>query len=279
MTAPPRRSSMPAAKAPAPRAGDGERTGGQLPDEGRSASEQIERRNQASRADADVLAAHRQAAATRALGALQQQIQRESGARPDEEVPAAASAPPTAAAAPPAPPVPAPSPDPAAPLVIDLDHKGERLVVLEGRIELRDRNDGVQVTVEDAEIVRVALQRRLTGSVLVIEGRDGPLLAARGVRADYAEQTQALIVQRARRARKKPPPSAAPPSSPVPTSSPPPPVSSAPPVDASPFSEVDLLRKLGELHRAGVLTTAEYEAKIELVARLAHDAGPRASAD
>lgn len=295
-------TGTPAAGTPAPR-----RPVPANPNEGMSPWEQIERRNAASRADAAALADRRFVAATRALGTLQEQIERELAtqaaeprlpagggpakagatgkanragpttppAKKADAVPAsvspAASGPKstTEPAAPPA--AKAEGPD-AAPLLevkpsalsTDLEHLGDRLAIFNDRVELRDRHDNVRQSVKGDEITDVVVHRRLTGVVLSIEGVDGPIIVAKGLRPEQAEESRLLILKKT---RPKGPVTRAARPDPGPTTStacPP----AAPAAPRAPVNEAELLRKLGDLHRAGILTVEEYQDKIELVGRL-----------
>jgi hypothetical protein len=302
--------------------------------------DQIERRNEASRADADVLAPQRQAAASRALVTLQQQIERDLAGAPEPRQPSRGpDHPPASEAA-------SPSDAPEEPLLEvkgsalgnEPEHRGERLVIFPDRVELRDRHDDLRVIITGEEIARVTVQRRITGAVLSVEGTRGPLVVARGLRPDQAVHARLLILREVRGATppsrqrahrlgeehvprptprrprdltaepvepgprpasptapgRTPAPAARPPDRSTPRTPQPAARLDAPiltavsqeisqsspseqpaaetfglaPSRLSPHDEADLLRKLGDLHRAGVLTTDEYEAKIELVGQL-----------
>jgi hypothetical protein len=252
--------------------------------EGLSPLEQIERRNQASRADATVLAAKRAEAASRALGRLQAQVDSERPTAPPEVViePAAVAtrtperppAPPARevpSAAPPAEPV---EPTPpllevkTSPLGADLEHLGDRLAIFVDRVELRDRLDRVRKSIRADDIVEVTVQKRLTGAVLTVESARGSGITAKGLRPDQADEARRLIFEKTRSARRtagggddetrrSSTPTAA---TPAPTRPP-----SAPKVDA-----VALRAKLADLHTAGVLTDDEYQQKLLVVRRLAN---------
>jgi hypothetical protein len=271
--------------------------------------DQIARRNEASRADATVLAPQRQAAASRALVILQRQIERDLAGDPEPRRPSPR-------------PEPAHEGGPAVPsatleepllevkgsaLGNDPEHRGERLVIFRDRVELRDRHDDLRVIVRGEEIARVTVQRRITGAVLSVASAEGPLIVARGLRPDQALQARLVILREVRVATPPPrqrshnlgddpaprparprardlvdPQPAAPLDAPIltavsqelsrahasPEQREEPPSQPIPAASASRFDEAELLRKLGDLHRAGVLTIDEYEDKIELVARL-----------
>jgi hypothetical protein len=257
--------------------------------EGLTPLEQIERRNQASRADANVQAAKRAAAASRALAQLQAQIDVDRAevamARVEVELtpPPAASAPapePDAGAMTPAAPVRVRArPESAdetppllevktSPLGADLEHLGDRLAIFVDRVELRDRLDRVRNSIKGDDIVDVIVTKRLTGAVLTVESVHGAGIAAKGLRPDQADEARLLILDKTR------PPrlaghngdnEAEPPEVVAPKPVAPSPVPAAPEVDA-----VALRSKLADLHNAGVLTDDEYQQKLLVVRRLAN---------
>ena len=274
------------------------------------ASDQIRTRNDASRQDAIAQAPARFLAASRALKALESELAVEPvepvarTARPDPDpapsptpgptpqaAAANATAPPPPPPAPPAPPtlvgVPAgrfDGPEPlfelrTSPLGADIDHIGDRLLVFEDRVELRDRLDRVRQSLDGDQITDVVIQRKFTGAVLIVESGDGATIQTRGLRPEQAEQAKVLIHKRTRGGApaqpraKDPRPAVAPPAAPTVTDEEP---SSRPEATAARMAllnqgrlnEADLLRKLADLHRAGVLTDAEFEDKIALVGRL-----------
>jgi hypothetical protein len=314
--------------------------------EGVSPEEQIQRRDRASQADANVLRAKRSAAASRALGALQAELgslsadQHAAGAAAPTALataspPAAvASAPtvtrppttlPPSASPPSAPPVlpatsaPAPaadriasptpssdrpaakSPEPAPssdepPLLevkssginADLEHLGDRLAIFTDHVELRDRLDRVRQSVRGEDIVDVTVQKKLTGVVLTIHSARGQGLVVKSLRTDQAEEARQLIMRKTRPVQHGPDEAATPtrptitstPSAPRDASSPSTPVADLPapspaerptqpaPVAKPKLDQADLLSKLADLHRVGVLTDEEYAQKADLVARL-----------
>jgi len=295
---------------------------------------QIQRRNEASRADAVTQAPARFLAASRAVRLLESEVGqgRTTPATPDTPDRAAgriraddleaqsaqaATGPAPAAGAPPltdpAPPSPAPAgdadppsisladpPPPApdgplmeirsSPLGADLEHLGEHLVVFADRVELRDRADRVRQVLRDRDITSVSVQRKFTGAVLTVESGAGEHIVLKGIKPEQADGVRRLIQTRLRRGR---------PATPSPDTNgrvdqvmrpvPPPDegtdpasrITSTPSPDAvanaasrlailnrNRLNEADLLRKLADLHRAGVLSDAEFEDKIALVGRL-----------
>ncbi|WP_334142152.1 SHOCT domain-containing protein [Rhabdothermincola sp.] len=147
------------------------------------------------------------------------------------------------------------------PLATDLDRLGDRLAIFDDRVELRDRNDRVRQVIRGEEITDVVVHKKLTGAVLSVESVDGPAIVAKGLRAEQADEARALIMKKTRpvgpvdrkaRAGRPGPAPASPTTPPRPRH----------------IDEADLLRKLGDLHRAGILTAEEYEQKIDLVGRL-----------
>jgi len=98
-------------------------------------------------------------------------------------------------------------------------------------------------------IVRAVVTKKLTGATLTIGSSAAEEIVAKGVRPDLAEEAHLLISRLAPRSVEEPAP--------------------RPPATARRVEEKELVRKLTDLYRAGVLTTMEYEEKKELVARLA----------
>ncbi|HEY5154510.1 MAG TPA: hypothetical protein VIJ47_07240, partial [Acidimicrobiales bacterium] len=167
------------------------------------ATDQIRSRNDASRQDAITQAPARFLAASRALQALQAELTSDVATpepvAPDPtpgqaiDTPATSSddappppppappAPPTLVGVPPAPEAPPPrfaGPEPlvelrTSPLGADIDHIGDRLLVFEDRVELRDRLDRVRQHLDGDQITDVVIQRKFTGAVLVIESGGG----------------------------------------------------------------------------------------------------------
>jgi hypothetical protein len=282
--------------------------------EGVSPLDQIERRNQASRADAQVLAAKRAQAASRALGGMQSLISAELAGRKVDDV-----------FAPPAAPAPAPTAMPgvteqatveqatverakvaqqnvaqpevderesatdgaaegspllevkSSALSADLEHLGDRLAIFVDRVEMRDRLDRVRQSINSDDIVDVVVQKRLAGAVLIIESARGPGIAAKGLRAEQADEARNLIMTKTRPARMAGG-SGAPAvqerstatKAAKPTTAP----QHAPTKPAGPKIDVAGLRsKLADLRRAGLLTEDEYAQKLELLAQLAKGQG------
>ncbi len=269
--------------------------------------DQIRQRDAASRQDAIAQAPARFMAASRALRLLAEADESETTApRAPEPAPeprataaarsavqdtlteatSTASRPPVGPAAPSAPPRgparPATSaPDPpsnppeiplielrTSPLGAEIDHLGDRLLVFADRVERRDRTDRVRQTLRGDDIVDVVIQRKFTGAVLSVESASETIVT-RGIKPEQADQARALIHRQTRNGR--------PPQPRDSTVSPDVAPSTVPDVVPSAqlsignrqrINEADLLRKLADLHRAGVLSDSEFEAKIALVGRL-----------
>jgi hypothetical protein len=180
------------------------------------------------------------------------------------------------------------------PLGAEVDHIGDRLLVFADRVELRDRLDRIRQHLDGPAITDVVVQRKFTGAVLVVEGVDGSSIMTRGLRPEQAEQAKVLIHKRTRQGRppaprkvdepsRLPTPLAPPPSEAAEASSPAAARSGRPAapegvsdvtaermalLNQGRLNEADLLRKLADLHRAGVLNAAEFEEKIALVGQL-----------
>jgi hypothetical protein len=167
------------------------------------------------------------------------------------------------------------------PLGADFDHFGDQLLVFADRIELRDRTDRVRQSIASDEVTDVSVQRRFTGAVLTIEALDGDPIVVKGVKPEQADQVAALVGTHSRLAAAglldDDPAPALSEDDDLPEAS----ALAAPSPDAvsnaanrlailnrSRLNEADLLRKLADLHRAGVLSDAEFSDKIALVGRL-----------
>ncbi len=282
--------------APAPKSGPAE-GGRPLPgprpntNDGVSPQDQIARRNSASQADRQVLARSRSLAASRLLASVAKEQGADAGSRPVV---------PTAKAAKPDPPLSTTAKSKAGPrststdrptspndpllevkqsaLAADVEHLGERLAIFNDRVELRDRHDAVRQVVMGDDIADIVVNKRLTGAVLTIETVEGPVMVAKGLRPEQAEEARQLIMRKTRptgpvQRTDRPPAAKSPRSGPgpvtpshvdvvVPGTSP------RPTISSRPIDEADVLRKLGDLHRLGILTTQEYEDKIALVGSL-----------
>jgi len=133
------------------------------------------------------------------------------------------------------------------------------------------------------------LQRKFSGAVLTVESAAGEAIMCRGIKPEQAEQARALIHQKTMGGRPLPSDEHDPPGAPAEGSGPAgtllgDEVASTGPapdpdmagtaaarlsiLNRDRLNEADLLRKLADLHRAGVLTDPEFEAKIALVGRL-----------
>ena len=168
------------------------------------------------------------------------------------------------------------------PLGADLERLGDHLVVFGDRLELRDRTGRIRRLLHDGDITDVAVQRKFTGAVLTVESGTGEAIVVKGIKPEQADQVRRLIQTRLRQARVVPSAEDAAPTT-APADAPPSPapqgrVASADAVSNAAsrlailnrdrLNEADLLRKLADLHRAGVLSDLEFEDKIALVGRL-----------
>jgi hypothetical protein len=174
------------------------------------------------------------------------------------------------------------------PLGADLDHLGDRLLVFEDRIELRDRTDHLRQSVAAPDITDVGVQRKFTGAVLTIAGRELEPIVVKGIKPEQADEVQRLIHTRLRHPAEAAPDHGNAAAADAPTNggaapdpSPEASALAAPSPDAvaaaadrlailnrSRLNEAELLRKLADLHRAGVLSDVEFSEKIALVGRL-----------
>ena len=84
------------------------------------------------------------------------------------------------------------------PLGADIDHLGDRLLVFEDRVELRDRADHVRQTVAAADIAEVGVQRKFTGAVLTIAGLDAEPIVVKGLKPEQADEVTRLVQTRLR---------------------------------------------------------------------------------
>jgi hypothetical protein len=267
-----------------------------------SSTDQIRQRDAASRQDAIALAPARFMAASRALRLLA-----EESTDPTEPASAATAAS-TLPRTPPIPSPPTadrvPAPRPAgptgsaasgdlaggdatllielrtSPLGAEIDHLGDRLLVFEDRVERRDRSDQVRQRLAGDDITDVVLQRKFSGAVLTVESAGGEAIMCRGIKPEQAEQARSLIHQKTMGGRPLAsgdgaeaafghpgggaPPAASTPESDMAGTA----AARLSILNRDRLNEADLLRKLADLHRAGVLTDAEFEAKIALVGKL-----------
>jgi hypothetical protein len=155
------------------------------------------------------------------------------------------------------------------PLSADVEHLGDRLAIFTDHVELRDRLDRVRHSIAGDDIVDVTVQKKLTGAVLTIESVRGEGIVAKGLRADQADEARSLILDKTRPARMASEPVPSTPESPArPAAVAAEPASRAGAPRKRKLDEADLLRKLDDLHQAGVLTAHEYAEKVDLVGRL-----------
>lgn len=125
------------------------------------------------------------------------------------------------------------------------------------------------------------MQRKFTGAVLTVESGTGDPIVVKGIKPEQADEVRRLIQTRLLRQRLGPDrePSAA--STRLDAVVARGPQTLSPSADAvsnaasrlailnrDRLNEADLLRKLADLHRAGVLSDLEFEDKIALVGRL-----------
>lgn len=171
------------------------------------------------------------------------------------------------------------------PLGADIDHIGDHLLVFGDRVELHDRNGRVRQTLDGSQITDVVVQRRFTGAVLSVEGGNGEVITTKGIKPEQADQARSLILKRTRQGRPTltgPAGGRAPARSNRHDTGTDEPIGAETPEASTPagrlailnrgrLNEADLLRKLADLHRVGVLSDAEFESKIALVGRLVGD--------
>ena len=169
-------------------------------------------------------------------------------------------------------PVPPPSTDPPllevkqGTLAADIEHIGERLVIFNDRVELHDRNDRVRQVIAGADIADVVVHKKFTGSTVTVEAGTGESIVAKGLKPEQADEIRSVILKRTRAGA----PSVAPPATgrsarPEPADTV---VDARDPKLATADQRADLLAKLDDLHRAGVLTDGELAEKQALVERL-----------
>jgi hypothetical protein len=130
----------------------------------------------------------------------------------------------------------------------DLEQRGDQLLVYVDRLEHRDRLGRLRRRMPTSDVAHVEVHKRLTGATLVVQSVAGIDLVLRGARPEAAEAVRSTLLANLAPARRRGRPTPA------------------------PFDEAELLRKLVDLYRAGVLTGIELDAKTEVVARLAREA-------
>lgn len=161
-------------------------------------------------------------------------------------------------------------------LAADIEHIGERLVIFNDRVELHDRSDRIRQVIAGADIADVVVHKRFTGSTVTVESGTGESIVAKGLKPEQADEIRAVILKRTRAgvaagetpapaARPAPDRSRAEPREPIVDARDPRP---APAPSPSPAEAAELVAKLVDLHRAGVLTDAELAEKKALVERL-----------
>lgn len=164
----------------------------------------------------------------------------------------------------------------------DLSRAGERLAIFNDRVEMRDRTDRVRESIMGVDITDVVVQKRFTGVILSIENMTGPVITLKGLTAQQAEQARTVIMRKTRLAstgsknperqsthqRNRPQLQES---------------RSAPDRDSREvisqpshavlieIDEADLLRKLADLHRAGVINDEEFRDKVDVIHRLVHE--------
>jgi hypothetical protein len=163
------------------------------------------------------------------------------------------------------------------PLGADVEHLGDHLVVFGDRLELRDRTDRIRRQVRDRDITEVSVQRKFTGAVLTVESGAGEPIVVKGIKPEQADEVRRLIQTRLLHQRIDPgretarldmivapgPQTLSPSADAVSNAA-----SRLAILNRDRLNEADLLRKLADLHRAGVLSDLEFEEKIALVGRL-----------
>ena len=157
------------------------------------------------------------------------------------------------------------------------DPRGENLMVFEERLEHRDRYGRLRQRVAMRDVLTVSTARRLTGASVTIECRAGTDLTIKGLRTEEADEIRRVVLwakseHEASGAGSARTASALPPddrggealdrAQPL-----------RPTVAPAPFEEAELLGKLIDLHRAGVLDETELAAKTAVVGELARRAG------
>ncbi len=163
----------------------------------------------------------------------------------------------------------------------DIEHLGDHLVVFGDRLELRDRTDRIRRLLRDRDITEVSVQRKFTGAVLTVESGAGEPIVVKGIKPEQADEVRRLIQTRLRHRRPAPGREATATTARLDPVAAPVPQTLVPSADAvanaasrlailnrDRLNEADLLRKLADLHRAGVLSDLEFEEKIALVGRL-----------
>ncbi len=173
----------------------------------------------------------------------------------------------------------------------DLSRAGERLAIYGDRVETIDRAGQIREAIEGTAIADVVIQKRITGLVLSIEDVNGPVITIKGLTAPQAEQARALIMRKTRQFESVP--VSAKTSSAAHRSAQKTPDASASheissrevnaaeinagEVTGAPVAsrtwlievdEADLLRKLADLHRAGVLDDDEFRDKVGVIHRI-----------
>ncbi len=136
------------------------------------------------------------------------------------------------------------------------------LIVFKDRVELHDRVGAVRQTIRGDQITDVVVQKKFTGSAVTVESIDGTMIVAKGLRPEQAEEVRDLILRRTRRGDNPPQTRPTRPQSTPPSVGP----------RQRTLEVTELLRKLDDLHAAGILTDAELEEKRALVAHVAEGA-------
>ncbi|MCU0311920.1 MAG: hypothetical protein MUE36_13365 [Acidimicrobiales bacterium] len=156
------------------------------------------------------------------------------------------------------------------------DPRGENLLVFAERLEHRDRHGRLRQRVSMRDVTTVTTARRLTGASVTIECRTGTDLVMKGLRPEEADEIRRIVLATKDLAAAADPGYPEPstpelPSSPATTSA----FEPAPTAPVATLDEADLLSKLIDLHRAGVLDEAELAAKTAIVGQLVQRAAGR----
>ncbi len=153
-------------------------------------------------------------------------------------------------------------------------------MVFEERLEHRDRYGRLRQRVAMRDVLAVTTNRRLTGASVSIECRAGTDLVIKGLRTEEADEIRRVVLwAKSEHDAAGASPAVEPPVGPsagpstegnhhrAESAS-----AGATSVTPAPFEEADLLAKLIDLHRAGVIDEAELAAKTSVVGELARRA-------
>ena len=141
------------------------------------------------------------------------------------------------------------------------DPRGENLMVFEERLEHRDRYGRLRQRVAMRDVLTVSTARRLTGASVTIECRAGTDLTIKGLRAEEADEIRRVVLwAKSGHDAAEADPSASKAAASLAEDRPEehhhraePGRAVAPAITPAPFEEAELLGKLIDLHRAGVI--------------------------